>query len=311
MKTTPNSASLIKSQSFRLKRSIAKIGKFLPIHWRLAVQRRTYRRRIAKNWSTAYDGFKPLPPAERVGFMVAGSQKAGTSALIKLLGQHPQIALPVVKEPHFFDNDGFFSDKSIPVKEYHAGFPYLGPDRLYGEGTPRTMFSTESVERVFEYNPKMKIICVLRDPVERAYSAWNMNKTAGETRSFEELTRSEMNQIEKYGPIRRGFNSYLSRGMYANQIVHLRKYFSPNQLMFIKYSRFKENNATVLDECIAFLELDPLSMVLNAKNTNVYRYESTMLPSTEKRLRDWYAPEISKVESLLCWNLSDWKNMKQ
>jgi hypothetical protein len=81
--------------------------------------------------------------------------------------------------------------------------------------------------------------------------------------------------------------------------------------MFIKYSRFKENNAAVLDECIAFLELDPLSVVLNAKDTNVYRYESTMLPSTEKRLRDWYAPEISKVESLLCWNLSDWKNMKQ
>jgi hypothetical protein len=286
---------------------VATAGKYLPQGWRNYLQRLTYKKRIKKNWSSAHEGFSPLASNARVNFMVAGAQKAGTSALIKLLGQHPQVSLPVVKEPHFFDNDGFFSGESIPIKEYHRSFPDRGPNKLYGEGTPRTMFSPESVSRVFKYNPEMKLICILRDPVERAFSAWNMNKTAGEFRSFEELVNLEIKHIEKLGPIRRGFNSYLSRGMYADQIIHLRKYFSPEQLLFVEYSYFKNNNAKVLEECVAFLGLDPLSTALDAGNTNVYTYQSALNQSTEKRLREWLSPEIERIENLLSWNLSHWK----
>lgn len=301
----------LKTLSFSLLFAVAALGKFLPNRWRHAFQRRQLNRKIRNNWTADVQHLPSLPTNARVNFMVAGTQKAGTSALIKLLGQHPRVSLPVIKEPHFFNNDGFFQSDNLPVEAYHTAFPDRGPNMVYGEGTTKTMFSPTCLDRVARYNPDMKLICILRDPVERAFSAWNMNHKRGDFRSFESLIEHEIRQIEQSGPVRDGFACYVSRGLYADQIRQLRKRFPEQQLKFIEYDHFKRHNREVLNECIRFLGLEPFELKADARKTNVYRYDSKIPPALENRLRALYLPEVVQVERLLGWDLSHWKGSEQ
>lgn len=295
--------------AFQVLLQVAAAGKYLPERWRAAYHRRKYAKRIQRAWTEELRPLPPLPTDARVNVMVVGTQKAGTSALMKLLGQHPLISLPVVKEPRFFNNFGYLQGETISVEAYHAAFPFRGPEMLYCEGTPETMFSPAGLRRVAQYNPQMKLICILRDPVERAYSAWNMNHHRGEYRSFEDLIEIEMKQIEQGGPVLQGFARYLSRGMYAFQIRELQRHFPKDQLKFIEYTYFKSHNTEVLNECATFLGLPTAPGQPQASKTNVYNYDSGIRPETEERLRAWFLPEIEEVEALLEWDLRHWKGL--
>lgn len=192
------------------------IGLITPEPLRLSFHRVRYRRKIAAA-SKAIGASGPFLPVEsRIDFIVAGAQRAGTTALTDMLSQHPDIAMPVEKEPHFFDNDGFFGGRDIPIADFHRAFPFRGANKLYGEATPRIMFAERCLARVKRYNPDIKLICLIRAPVARAFSGWNMNYGKSEERGFREVIDLEMRLIEKHGPIQRGFLGYLSRGLYAH-----------------------------------------------------------------------------------------------
>ena len=111
-------------------------------------------------------------PKPRVDFAIAGVQKAGTTALFDYLSDEPELSLSHVKETHFFDDDE--RDWARPdYAPYHALFD--APDgRLRGEATPIYLYWPKVLERICAYNPAMKLIVVLRDPVERAWSHWRM-----------------------------------------------------------------------------------------------------------------------------------------
>ena len=115
------------------------------------------------------------PP--RVTFLVAGAQKGGTTALFDYLADYPDIALSDVKEVHHFDDEAV--DWAAPDHAaYHAHFP--PPDgRPCGEATPIYIYWPNSLERIHAYNPAMKLIITLRDPVERAWSGWRMETRNG------------------------------------------------------------------------------------------------------------------------------------
>lgn len=292
---------------FKIRRNAPVLGQWLPGVARRRLHRWRYRRRIRQAWAKRDDHPARLPLDHRVDFMVAGAQKAGTTALMEMLSQHRKVVVPVVKEPHFFDNEGFFGGKKLPIEEYHAAFQWQGPDKLYGEGTPRNMFARRCVERIHRYNPDIRLICMLRDPVERAFSAWNMNHGMVEERSFEDLVQLEQDAIAKNGPLQRGFVTYLSRGMYAHQVRHLRRYFKPEQLCFLRYADFRKDNVAVMEEVFRFLDLRPPSSNLQVGKSNVYRYDSSLDPETERELRRWFRPEVEALEELLDWDLTDWK----
>src|SRR4051812_27467497 len=103
------------------------------------------------------------PP--RVTFVIAGAQKGGTTALFDYLGDYPDIALSDVKEVHYFDDEAV--DWAAPNHgAYHGHFP--APDgRPCGEATPIYIYWPNSLERIRAYNPAMKLIATLRDPVQR------------------------------------------------------------------------------------------------------------------------------------------------
>ncbi|MFI5363033.1 MAG: sulfotransferase domain-containing protein [Elusimicrobiota bacterium] len=105
----------------------------------------------------------------RPSFIVIGAQKAGTTALFQNLSRHPRIAPPIEKEIDFFSCGGRFRRG---IDFYHSHFPTreaLGAEGVTYDVSPDYMVSPEAARRIFEYDPKMKLIAVLRDPVSRAY----------------------------------------------------------------------------------------------------------------------------------------------
>ena len=107
-------------------------------------------------------------PTPLVNFIVVGVQKAGTTALFDYLGDSPAVALSKVKEVHFFDDETV--DWSKPdYGPYHAQFESSAPAALHGEATPIYLYWPGSLERIAAYNPDIRLIVMLRDPVERAW----------------------------------------------------------------------------------------------------------------------------------------------
>src|SRR5437870_7928737 len=112
---------------------------------------------------------------DHVNFVVAGVQKAGTTALHDFLAQHPHIALLRDQALHFFDKEEHFSGEP----DYQILHGNFGPGwrwRVAGEVTADYLYYPRALERVAAYNPKMKIIISLRNPTERAFSQWNMRR---------------------------------------------------------------------------------------------------------------------------------------
>ena len=105
---------------------------------------------------------------ERVDFIVAGVQKAGTTAIHDFLAQHPQVALLRDQALHFFDKEENFDgqpDYGILHRNFDPGWRW----RTAGEVTADYVYYPRALERIAAYNPKMKIIISLRDPTERAF----------------------------------------------------------------------------------------------------------------------------------------------
>src|SRR6476660_7268349 len=133
---------------------------------------------------------KPLA-SFRVGFLIAGVSKAGTSSLYYLLQQHTNIGLSVVKEVKFF-NDITVDWCNPNYNLYHRYFPCMLGKIILGEATPGYIYWPEALKRIKVYNPDMRLIFLFRDPIERAYSSWCHNKRAGrrEPLTFAEAIRS-------------------------------------------------------------------------------------------------------------------------
>ena len=112
-----------------------------------------------------------------VDFIVAGAQKGGTTALDFYLRQHPNICMATGKEVHFFDTEKFFQGHKVDYDEYHSRFEPNASHVLVGEATPIYMYWHYAPRRIWEYNSKMKLIILLRNPIERAYSHWNMERS--------------------------------------------------------------------------------------------------------------------------------------
>jgi hypothetical protein len=123
----------------------------------------------------------------KVDFVVAGAQKSGTTTLHMLLSQHPAVHMASVKGTHFFDTEHHFSNGSVDYSAYHSYFTPRVGQCIVGESTPIYSFWEPAVRRIWDYNRDMKVIMVLRNPIERAFSNWNMQKSKGiENHSFEE-----------------------------------------------------------------------------------------------------------------------------
>src|SRR5215831_21157504 len=110
---------------------------------------------------------------ERLDFIVAGAQKSGTTALHYFLSRHPDICMGDQQEIHFFDNDAMFI-ADVDYEQLHKHYPPLPPSMIAGDCTPSYLYHEPAMQRIWNYNPKIKLLILLRNPVERAFAHWNM-----------------------------------------------------------------------------------------------------------------------------------------
>ena len=193
------------------------------------------------------------PP--RVTFMIVGVQKGGTTALFDYLGDHTDIALSDTKEVHFFDDDTH--DWARPdYTVYHAHFPPADP-RPCGEATPIYSYWPNSLERIRAYNPAMRLIMVLRDPVERAWSHWRMEYSRrAETEPFAWCIREGRQRLfaaDPWGHHRE--YSYVERGFYGAQMEQLLALYPRDQILVLTSEGLRDSPAATLDGVRRFLGL--------------------------------------------------------
>ena len=268
----------------------------------------------------------------RPRFLIIGAQKAGTVALSTYLPLSPHI-VPAGKKEIYFFNPGTleylrehgvisaveqkleFSNPKIykqALAWYHSHFPLpyeLGRYGITFEATPGYLYHPDSPGQIFFYDPQMKLIVLLRDPVARAFSAWNMLRNFGKNpdglfyqladfREFDKAVKDEIDRMVAGDSAPEP--SYVRRGLYYEQLARYFKYFERDQLLIIDSRTLKDNPALVLERIIRFLGLPPFDWHrVQLPPLHIGKYEGQMSEETRVLLRGFYEPHNAKLYELL------------
>ena len=221
-------------------------------------------------------------------FLIIGAQRCGTTSLFHYLAGHPRVAVPREKELHFFD------------LQYQKGFRwyvdcFAGTDTrksarraIRGEATPEYIFHPHAIPRIKADLPKVKLIALLRNPVDRAYSQyWHEVRLGYEPLSFEEAIAREPARLA--GELERAeidahyngramiHHSYLLRGIYADQLMRVFRHFPRSQVMLLRSEDLFADPQDVFGQVTDFLGLerqaiaDPRNMTAVTEGTRDVR----------------------------------------
>jgi hypothetical protein len=241
-----------------------------------------------------------------VNFLVVGAQKSGTTALHDYLENHPNICLATSKEVHFFDNDEYFLPPKPDYKLYHRHFNLTSRHEIVGEVTPSYMFWINAPRRIWEYNPEMKIIAILRNPIERSYSHWNMQRyLKKDNRSFLEAITGEAEVCKMSLPLQNLPFSYIARGFYTEQLRRLLTFFPRNQILIIRHENLLTEPTNVLKEIYNFLGIQSREIAVPVSK-HCTPYNVLMSNKERSYLKHIFEFEIRQLERMLNWDCSSW-----
>lgn len=188
-------------------------------------------------------------------FLVVGGQKCATTSLHHYLIQHPEIFLPKVKETKFFVMDERYG---AGVDNYKENFADAGSELAVGEVDPDYMYFEVALGRMRQHLniDELKLIFLLRNPVERAYSHYLMTHRRGlESETFKNALTIERARI-KEGYFSRSHYSYVDRGFYLEQIKRFEQYVDKCRMHFILTEDLEFNRSRTLKDCFKFLGVD-------------------------------------------------------
>jgi hypothetical protein len=245
-------------------------------------------------------------------FIVIGVQRGGSTSIFRNLVQHPCI-IPTKKEIHFFDlnfNKG--------VRWYRSHFPSFLYKRylekvhkhscVVGEGSPYYIFHPHAPKRILKVVPRVKLIVLLRNPISRAYSHYHHEVREGrETLSFEEAMDREEERLsgeiekmyadENYSSFNHRSYSYLSRGIYVDQLKVWMSLFPKEQILILKSEDFFQNPPAIFNQIVEFLNL-PTWELKDFKKYNDAAY-SKMDTHLKRRLADYFNPHNQRLYEYL------------
>lgn len=259
--------------------------------------------------SFSYDTGDTPPEGMRVSFVIGGTQKGGTTTLDACLRHHPALRMGRNKELHYFDDEAHFADPP-DYDAYHRGFDHgraRQPLPRYGDATPIYMWWKPAAPRIRAYNPDMKWILLLRNPIDRAYSNWNMQHRRGkEPLAFMDALLAESDRLAQVHPGQHRTGAYVDRGRYAGQIRRLWTHFRPEQFLILKSEDLKHDLQGSVNRVCAFLEVPALHVPENFGDQHVLPYDNPMSDSARAWLREQLEPEIHDLEQLLGWDCRNW-----
>ena len=256
-------------------------------------------------------GYRDLPD-----FVIVGAQRSGTTSLFKYLSQHPCVVASSKKEIHYFS---LFYDRG--QRWYRAHFPtswYKNRLRkralsaaISGEASPYYMFHPVAARRMAQVIPSAKLIVMLRNPVDRAYSHYlHILKQAKvvEKLSFEDAIQAEEERLsgeferlqvdERYAGWNFRHYSYLKRGIYIDQLERLEKYFPAEQILILPSEAFFANTPELFANVLRYLNL-PDWKPNEFQVYNPGQVGEAMKPETRQWLVEYFRPHNRRLYQYL------------
>lgn len=251
--------------------------------------------RLRRHFCLSTSSFRRLPEA-----IIIGAQKSGTSSLWNYISGHPDIIPSISKEVHYFD-DNYSKDEEW----YRSYFP-ISKKGITIEATPRYIFDEGVERRIKEVVPEVKLIAVLRDPAERAYSHYRhalrgMGRDGKESRTFMEAIENDLrvikyeNRILGKGSYKDIYHSYLRRGIYEPQLKRFFNIFGDNVFVIPSFRLFYNTKETV-NNVFRFLNVKKYNLI-DAEVHNQGKYDNDI--PHEAWLRDFFSEYNYELYSLL------------
>jgi len=242
----------------------------------------------------------------KTNYLIIGTARGGTTALYEYLIQHPDIVPAPRKEMHFFDRDSRYGDEAIA--EYKKTFFNDRKNgRIIGEATPYYLYHPLVPERVAKDFPNTKIIVLLRNPVDRAYSHYHFNVsqrtslslTFEQTVECEKIIRQSSSTSDDYQTIPYRLFSLVRRGEYVKQLRNWMKYFPKEQIHIIKSEDFLMNKYDVLEKVFKFLEVEDFDVHdISYRAIGKLEYEP-MSHDIKRHLTQYFVPYNKRLYNLI------------
>lgn len=231
-------------------------------------------------------------------FLIIGSHKCGTTSLYNYIIQHPQIQPAHRKELYFFDYHKGENNFIKGIEWYQNQIPIRQPNCSMGEGSPEYFLHPLVPKRVFSFFPHVKLILILRNPTDSAFSQYKMNKKAGsEPLSFEQALDAEdervLNEEEKIIADENYYSrnlptyGYRKRGEYLRLLKKWLLYFPKEQFLILKSEELFNDPQTVANKVFSFLDL-PEHILEKKQKHNVNTTITEKISTTAKKILDEY-----------------------
>jgi len=251
-----------------------------------------------RTYGLATANVRPLPD-----FLILGAQKAGTTALYAYLRWHPHVTGPSFKEVSFFDRHYAHGERW-----YRAHLPLRRRGATVGEASPSYLFHPLAPERVARMLPNARLIALLRNPVERAFSHYQHEVALGrEELSFDDAVEAEEQRMR--GEVERMLReptyfshawwnyTYVARGLYAEQLERWFAAFPREQLLVLLTDELADDTAGTYRRVLDFLGVGPHD--LDAYPRIFDRDYAEMSPAMRARLAVVYDEPNRRLASLL------------
>jgi hypothetical protein len=260
-------------------------------------------------------------------FIIAGAQKCGTTALWYYLSLHPEIVPAKIKEIHFFCYERNFKTRGLEWYQMMFSPPSRLKGKLTFEASPNYLVFPKAMHRIKAYNPQMRIILILRNPTERAFSAWNHFRKYNREQiqhlghlegydddsvdgllslfrgasyiSFEKAIEIEMAAMEQ-NELLFPEPGFLRKGLYVEQIKGCFKLFSRKKVLVLESNDLLFNTIETLDRAIEFLGLMPFEWPATIENRiHEGQYTSSMSITARDILDSFFREPNNKLTKLL------------
>ena len=279
----------------------------------------------------------------KVNTFIVGAPKAGTTSLHHYLSQHTDVCMSSVKEPNYFSSKEvsalFYNSICIDNSENYQKLFSDDKKEIRGEASVSYLFYEDVPKRIHDYNSDAKIIIMLRQPVERAFSHYLMDCRLGFCSEKLEDILANPNRFPEY------FQQYIELGNYYSQLKRYIDTFGKEQLMIIFYEDFKADTQKVMTSLFNFLGINQQQVDLSIQNpflapsnsmlSALYKHnwirkgikailplrlislvkdrffssqdKPKLLDLTEQKLRHFYEKDVLQLEELLNVDLARWK----
>jgi len=221
----------------------------------------------------------------KIDFIGIAAAKSGTTWLANMLDKHPDICISEPKEVSYFNSEmssnerlrhknkqGPFINKNHtkPLSWYEKHFLHCRPENIIGEFSPVYFYDPEAPTAIKEQFPNAKLIVVLRNPIDRAYSEYWMfrNSFKIENRPFDEAIREKGTM-------------HIQKGLYYKQLTRYLKYFDRNQICVVFFDDIRKNPEEMLKKVYGFLGVDDSFVPKNIRSKSNYAKASRIKGAVE------------------------------